>query len=371
MLNNKTLILRMKRSIVLLITVICLSCSNKEIKDYKKESSSILNELMKWYNAETGLWETTSWWNAANAHTAITNYIKITGDSTYLKQLFNTIEICKEFTVPASEEKEAWVCKNFINDYYDDQAWWILALVNFYELTEKTQYLDIARITFEEMTTGWTGEGGIYWKKPKVGKWAAVQNELFMLCALKLNKYSVNKNVNGKTYLDWAKETWHWFENSGLIQENYTIENGLNKDKEPTQGACWTYNQGVILSVLIEFKELTGDNKYIKLAENIAQGTIKNLTINGILREQRFENLNGDATQFKGIFMRHLANLYQVTKNKIYKNFIIKNAESVLNIAKDKESFKIGSHWYEKFDKADASRQSSALDLMNAAIAVR
>lgn len=36
-----------------------------------------------------------------------------------------------------------------------------------------------------------------------------------------------------------------------------------------------------------------------------------------------------DGTQFKGIFMRNFYYLYQITKDKNYKHFIIKNADSI------------------------------------------
>ena len=68
--------------------------------------------------------------------------------------------------------------------------------------------------------------------------------------------------------------------------------------------------------------------------------------------------------------MRHLSALYRVTKQPRYARFIVQNAESIWKSARDAESGEIGGLWYGPFDKADAARQSSALDALNAAIVV-
>ena len=141
-----------------------------------------LEVLQNWYNEDTGLWETTSWWNAANAVTALIDYSRITGSEKYLPVIENTFEKCKEFLVKMPDSSNNWICRNFINDYYDDEGWWILAWIAAYDLTADSKYLDMAQVTFSDMSNGWDDVcgGGVYWKKPDVGK-SAVQNELFML----------------------------------------------------------------------------------------------------------------------------------------------------------------------------------------------
>ena len=339
--------------------------------NYQTYADKNLETLQKWYDEETGLWKTTSWWNAANAITAIIDYSRITGSDKYIDVIENTFEICKEFEVKMPDPKENWICRNYINDYYDDEGWWILAWIAAYDLTGDSKYLEMAKITFSDMATGWDEVcgGGIYWKKPDIGK-SAVQNELFMLCAIRLHQRS-SGSTSGNTYLQWALKTWEWFRNSGMINERYQVENGLNGNCEVSEGRIYTYNQAMILSALIELDEEVKDAVLLETAEKIARAAIKNLVYeNGILKEPNEPDLNGDATQFKGIFMRHLAYLYSITGAIEYKEFIVKNAESIWLNARNKTTNEIGTIWNGPFDKADASRQSSALDAFNAAMVV-
>ncbi|HTL90434.1 MAG TPA: hypothetical protein VL134_13620, partial [Leptolyngbya sp.] len=77
-----------------------------------------------------------------------------------------------------------------------------------------------------------------------------------------------------------------------------------------------------------------------------------------------------DGPQFKGIFIRNLAYLHQVSPNPRYKAFIVKNTASLLsNSRNDRHQF--GLSWSSQFDRADAARQSAALDALNASILLR
>ena len=342
------------------------------IEDYRVYADKTLSTLQKWYKEETGLWETTSWWNAANAITAIIDYSRITGSKEYFHVFENTFEKCKKFEVEMPDANDNWICTNFVNDYYDDEGWWILAWIAAYDLTGDLKYLEMAKATFSDMSNGWDDVcgGGVYWKKPDINK-GAVQNELFLLSAIRLHQRSPGLE-KGLSYLEWANKTWEWFKNSGMINAEFQVENGLNKeDCKVNPGRIYTYNQGVILSALIELSKELEDPGLLELAEIIADSAIKNsVHSNGILKEPNEPDLNGDATQFKGIFMRHLAYLYSVTEKESYKSFIEKNSISIWEKARNQETNEIGAIWKGSFDRADASRQSSALDAFNAAMMV-
>ena len=359
----------MKKLIVFIFVLSLISCRN--VNDYQLYADTTLDTLQNWYNVETGLYETTSWWNAANALTAIIDYSRITGSNDYLDVIDNSFEICKEFEVEMPDPTNNWICKNFINDYYDDEGWWILAWIKAYELTNNEKYLKMARTTFSDMALGWDNicEGGIYWKKPNIGK-SAVQNELFLLAAIRLHQKGEGQ-VLGKSYMDWAEITYRWFINSGMINEKYLIENGLDSNCQLNIGNYYTYNQGIILSGLAELYKVKNDKSFLELAHKIANATLINLIYeNGILKDPKEPNLNGDASQFKGIFMRNLGFLYSISPKEEYKAFILKNANSIWSTARNKSTNEIGVVWNRHPLKADASRQSSALDAFNAAMIV-
>ena len=104
--------------------------------NYRACAAAGFGALHKWYNASTGLWQGTGWWNAANALTAVIRYTKWTGDTTYQ----GTIQT----TFTAAQKQHA----NFINNYYDDNGWWALAWIEAYDLTRNSQYLQAAQTIF-------------------------------------------------------------------------------------------------------------------------------------------------------------------------------------------------------------------------------
>ena len=338
--------------------------SQNQVDSFTKKA---IVELQNWYNPETGLWETTNWWNAANALTGIIRYTKISGDKTYEWIIENTFEKTKEFVIPATDKNPERIVKNYINDYYDDEGWWALAWVEAFDLTGDQKYLEMAKTIFEDMKTGWDEKcnGGIYWKKGLPYK-SAISNELFMLLGARLALRDKNKSY----YQEWALKEWNWFAQTGMINDLPLVHDGVKENCE-AKGRHYTYNQGVILAALVDLTKLTGDNQYITLAGKIALAAIQNMsTPDGVLKGMPKQEDGADGVQFKGIFMRHLAYLYQQTKDETIRKYILKNAKSIENSAVKTGTYFIGSQWEGPFDSADAARQSSAIDALVSALEV-
>ncbi|MGH3179162.1 MAG: hypothetical protein ACRDPF_35455, partial [Streptosporangiaceae bacterium] len=72
---------------------------------------------------------------------------------------------------------------------------------------------------------------------------------------------------------------------------------------------------------------------------------------------------------FKGIFIRNLYELYQHSPRAEYRDFILTNATSLWHNARNRRN-QVGLAWTGPFDRADAARQVSALDALNAAVGV-
>jgi predicted alpha-1,6-mannanase (GH76 family) len=149
------------------------------------------------------------------------------------------------------------------------------------------------------------------------------------------------------------------------------VNDGLTAACENNQGITWTYNQGVILGGLAALHELTGDQGYLRQGEVIADAALRHLTgERGILAEPcEPSGCDGDQTQFKGIFIRHLHQFFQRSGKPAYRACILANADSVLASAANPAG-QFGLRWAGPFDEADASRQSSALEVLIAAAAV-
>ncbi|HVJ07892.1 MAG TPA: glycoside hydrolase family 76 protein [Acidisarcina sp.] len=359
----------MKLISILLVCLVALFCSpmvpaqtsaSSSKPNYTEQATLGMQALEVWYVQGTGLYQTTGWWNSANAITVLVNYSRVSGSQKYLPAIANT------FTAAQTTSK------NFLNDYYDDEGWWALAWIDAYDLTRNPQYLEMAATIFTDMAGGWetnTCGGGIWWSKEKHYK-NAIANELFLSVAAHL----ANRAASAKDrshYLAWAVKEWDWFQRSGMINAQHLVNDGLDSTHP---NACvnnrqntWSYNQGVVLGGLVELNRAHGDPALPRIAQEIAGATLAQLPdANGVLREPGGPHGGGDVPQFKGIFVRNLMALNDAFPNSTYRSFVDTNAQSIWNNARD-ASYHFGQHWAGPFDAANAANQSSALDAILAA----
>src|SRR5437588_9370834 len=111
------------------------------MEDYKTYATACIERLQSWYNWKTGLWESTGWWNAANALHAVIDYAFLTKTDVYHAVIANTFHKHKK--------------GKCLNHYYDDEGWWALTWIRAYELTHDRRYLYMAETIFNDMCTGW------------------------------------------------------------------------------------------------------------------------------------------------------------------------------------------------------------------------
>jgi predicted alpha-1,6-mannanase (GH76 family) len=327
--------------------------------DYRACAAAGVATLQRWYSPLTGQWQTTGWWNAANALTAVIDYTELTGDQRYAGVVRRTFWMARF---------SHW---NFINQFFDDNGWWGLAWTRAYDLTKDTHYLKAAQRIFDNMVTGWddTCRGGVWWNEDRKYK-NAISNELFLALAARLHLRTPH---GGQQYLDWARREWDWFDASGMVGQKGLVNDGLTAECTNNGQATYTYNQGVILAGLATLYEITGDADYLRPGDAIATAALRDLTTpEGILVEPGEAGMTGkrgDGTQFKGVFARHLGEFCRHSPRPEYREFILRNARSIWDNDRNGDN-QFGVHWSGPFDSADASRQSSALDALNAAVAV-
>ncbi len=250
----------------------------------------------------------------------LANYSVVSGSTDYLPVLENTFRINS--------------LHGFLNHYYDDEGWWALAWIDAYDLTWNPDYLRMASSIFDDMAGGWDSVcgGGIWWSKDRTYK-NAIANELFLSVAAHLANRATDPNLQAR-YAAWANREWQWFSQSGMINREHLINDGLTKD-----GSCrnngqrtWTYNQGVILGGLVELYQQSQDPSLPKVAQDIALATMKRLSdANGILHDRCEPNCGADGVQFKGIFLRNLTALNDGFPDERYIQFAHANAGSIWN----------------------------------------
>ncbi|HXW44372.1 MAG TPA: glycoside hydrolase family 76 protein [Streptosporangiaceae bacterium] len=329
--------------------------------DYRAYAAAGMEALQRWYRRWTGLWRTTGWWNAANVLTAVIAYTQRTGDQSYLGVV--------ERTFRGARRRHS----DFVVSFYDDNGWWGLAWVAAYDLTGEARYLDAARTIFANLLTGWDDAcgGGVWWNTDR-GYKNAITNELFLTLAARLHQRSPGTGE----YLEWARREWDWFCARGLAGPSGLINDGLDDACQNNGGQTWTYNQGVVLGGLAALHEITGDAGYLRQGEAIADAALGSLISpvpgarHGVLLEPGEDSTarsDGDRPQFKGIFVRNLYDFYLQSPRPAYAEFILDNARSIWDNNRN-ASNQFGLHWAGPFDYPDASRQSSALDVLNAAV---
>ena len=321
--------------------------------DFHASATKAAAALDAFYDSGTGLFSTTGWWNSANGITALADFMAATKTTAYEPRLTTTFQ----------NNKSA----SFLNHFYDDEGWWALAWIRAYDLTHDADYLAMAKTIFADMAGGWdaTCGGGIWWSKDRTYK-NAIANELFLKVAASLHNRTPGDGGPG-SFVDWASREWAWFAGSGMINAKSLVNDGLASCKN-NNGATYTYNQGVVLGGLAELAKATGDLTVLTKARAIADATMATLVDdNGVLREPCEPTCGADGTQFKGIFMRNLSELTAAAPDPKDRPFLARNADYVWNAARNGAD-QIGLAWSGPFDAADASRQSSALDALVAAI---
>ncbi|HEY4417732.1 MAG TPA: glycoside hydrolase family 76 protein, partial [Verrucomicrobiae bacterium] len=324
--------------------------------DFNANTTAAVAALQQWYNPTNGLWSNL-WWNSANCLEALENQVAANHDTKYLATLQNT------FNVNAGG--------NFLNGYYDDEGWWANAWIRAYDLTGNASYLNMAKTIFADLTGGWDAGscgGGLWWDKIRSYK-NAIPNELFLLAAIRLHERTPGDGLGSGSYYYWATNEWTWFKQSGMINAQNLVNDGLNSSCANNGQTTWSYNQGVILGGLTDLYKVTGDTNYLKQAETLANAAISLLVSSkGVLQEPGEANGFGgtDVPEFKGIFARYLADLYDEDHNPAYYNFLYTNAHSIWfngrNLAgAGSATNQLGLRWTGPFDSADAARQSSAV----------
>lgn len=315
--------------------------------------------LMSRYDPVKAWWPS-SWWNSAVAIETVGDYTQRTGDRRFLAQIDHTYETYKgQFTTSA----------------IDDTEWWGLAWIEAYDVTHDRKYLEAAEDIATYVYGYWdpsTCGGGVWWNTDKTYK-NAVTNGLFIRLAAELH----NRLPGDTLWLGRAKTAWKWFVGSGMINAQGLVNDGLTDSCENNGQTVWSYNQGLAIGAGLELWRATHDQHIMATVRRLADAAIHSseLVSDGILTEAcdaSDQTCDDNAKQFKGIFMRYMMDLADVTHGAQYKAFIERQAHAIWT--KDrKPGDRLGVRWSGETNSDhpnvfDWRAQASALSALIAAI---
>jgi predicted alpha-1,6-mannanase (GH76 family) len=303
--------------------------------------------LLGFFRRCTGRWKTPTGeaWQPALALEAVLNTYDRTRDARYLRV------VNRSFARYRGRRSR----------FYDDDGWYLNTWLRAYDLTGDRRFLDEAEALFSEMTRAWDDscQGGVWWSRDRDYK-NAITNELFLLAAARLSR-RIPDRPGTVTYRDWATRAWSWFAASGMINEEHLINDGLDRSCVNNGGITWTYNQGVILSGLVELWRMTGEDAHLRRAEQIAGATVATLVWpDGVLKEPcEPDHCNADQQIFKGVFAQGLARLCAVSADATrYGDFLRANADTLWHFGRDwRNGF--GLSWRGPADQVTAATQAS------------
>lgn len=302
--------------------------------------------------------DTGSWWNCANSLEALLNTVDYASNDTY-KGLVSKAWSKTAISYPIHKGTEG----------IDDMEWWGLAWARAHEVAADEDYLKRAKGYFAEAAKYWDEGncgGGIWWNRAKTYK-NAITNELFITLAARLHALTADEE-----YLTWTRKSWQWFNQSGMINKDGLVNDGLGDDCDNNGGETWTYNQGVVFGGLLHLYQVDGSTEYLDAACRIADATLSRKVADGVLQESCEPGCNHDGRQFKGIFIRYLAYLAKALPDSHaeqrarYTAFVASNAATAWTHRNSVGQF--SESWGTDSDAVDGISHSSGLDLMNAGL---
>ncbi|MGW7658596.1 glycoside hydrolase family 76 protein, partial [Streptomyces tendae] len=259
---------------------------------------------------------------------------------------------------------------HFISRAIDDAAWWGVAWLTAYDHTHERRYLDeavtIAGYVHQYWDTGSCG-GGVWWDRERTYK-NAVTNGLYLWLTT-----SLHRRISGDTvWGDRAATAATWYLNSGLINSAGLVNDGLTGDCRNNSQTVWSYNQGLAIGAFTQLWRSTGDNQYLDTARRLADAATSSaaLTRDGVLTESCDTGGNAcddNQKQFKGVFMRHFADLADATGSAGYRAYLKKQADSIWATDRDPLN-RLGQRWAGTGpNQVDWRTQASALGALTAA----
>lgn len=153
-----------------------------------------------------------------------------------------------------------------LDRYYDDNAWFVIALVEAYEHTGNREYLEKAERTQRYVMSGEDDKlgGGVYWRENEKTSKNTCANAPAMLGALRLHRVTKDDKQLADALRLYGWTTKNLQDEDGLFWDNLSLEGRLDKRK-------FTYNTAVMIKANVELYTITGEKRYLDEAQRVAE----------------------------------------------------------------------------------------------------
>jgi len=258
-------------------------------------------------------------WPTSGVFSAVNALLKATGDNRYL-------DLLEEKILPGLEHYydslrrlscyQSYITAAGNSDrYYDDNIWLAIDFCDLYRITGKPEYLEKSAEVWQFVLSGWDDNlgGGIYWCEQKKGTKNTCSNAPAAVLALKLFEAT-----RDSIYFRWGIRIYNWTKTS--LQDPADHLYFDNKDLAgKTDTRKYTYNSGQMLQSAAILCRLTGDESYLREAQQIGESVVNHFTEDFTTGEgKKIRLFKNTGNWFNAILFRGYAELYQLDRNDRY-----------------------------------------------------
>ncbi|MBE6200120.1 MAG: glycosyl hydrolase family 76 [Rikenellaceae bacterium] len=353
---------------------------DEELEYWKKEANNstiafvnhFWNKDKKFFNSFAGradTWEQDwCYWPQAHAMDVLIDAYVRSGNKSWLNYFDAWYVGVRQKTNWVSFIQEDKNC-NYDNDFVDDMEWICLTMIRLYEHTSDKKYINTATELWRIIKRNWNEEysgGGIAWKQSQPDSKNSCSNGPAGIIAARMYKLNGKK----KEDLDWAKKIYEWQTAKLVDTSNGKVYDHIaNHQTGERKDWIFTYNQGTYMGMAHELYTITGEQRYLDMANKAATYCITNLIDkdNNILKDEG----TGDGGLFKAVFVRYFVKLVleknlAVGDRNRYTLFFNNNAK-VLNEYGTGSDYHYGPHWSKPGNKSyDLNTQTSACTMIEA-----
>lgn len=323
---------------------------------YLTHSHTAITELQTFYNSPSpGFWSA-GWWNSANCLTLLAD-LRQKDSSAFLTAITDGPNGVFQHTLN-SQHLDSNGALSY-DDFFDDELWWVIALLKTYDTTKNTAFLKAANASFNKVTMDdkpsdnpCGGLANAYAGEQYRVLSSTIATVLYVDAAAQLaTRYPAQKSY----FLNLATTQWSW------LSKNILIDGLMQGDSltgsPPSCGnnhAFLTYIEGIALNALTGLYYATNDASYLTTADTLAtkvlSGKYGMMDSNQIVQEfcDAALTCNGDTAQFKGILMRGMRSLYVAKPSAAggqIKGFLTKNADSLWANSRQSGTNLLGQRW--------------------------